>query len=464
MAKSKSFFGLRRGSTKSLTFAVQNGVQITKDRVTDIKNPRSAQQMKQRCFLKTTALGYACMKAIVDHSFEGYSYGSMSMRQFMKLNTPLVMNSAGDSKPSFGYAAYGDSTPNMGKFIISDGKLSPVPSSAVTLKFEENTLLVTYNGGGGSTSELAASLGCNLGDIATLCALCQNTAGDVKFIWLRLILPDENVAISAESVKFESDIRFSVSYGSNLIASITFDEVDNINSQSAALYGVIRSRKSDMTWQRSRTVLNLSVGAVRFLDDYTSALLSYPTGEPYILNGDDTTDNETKPLPTFSVVVANSTTAVISGEGSFSEGTNVTLTASSIPVGQIAKWDGVPDGSGSTITKSGNTISFVMPANDVNISFSLETVELFSIINPTDLDAIGAEVSPYEDITEGEEVTFSRTTSEEMTGYTSTYLANASTDEKWKDIPYELSSGDRLYTWVINMPPFNLKVVLVPEG
>ena len=48
MAKSKSFFGLRRGSTKSLTFQVLDGVQITKDRVSEVKNPRSVSQMKQR--------------------------------------------------------------------------------------------------------------------------------------------------------------------------------------------------------------------------------------------------------------------------------------------------------------------------------------------------------------------------------------------------------------------------------
>lgn len=33
MAKSSTYFGLRRGSTKSLTFSVADGKQITKDRV-----------------------------------------------------------------------------------------------------------------------------------------------------------------------------------------------------------------------------------------------------------------------------------------------------------------------------------------------------------------------------------------------------------------------------------------------
>ena len=62
MAKSKSFFGLRKGSTKTLTFSVLDGQQITKDRVTDVKNPRSKAQMEQRCILKTAALAYSTLK------------------------------------------------------------------------------------------------------------------------------------------------------------------------------------------------------------------------------------------------------------------------------------------------------------------------------------------------------------------------------------------------------------------
>lgn len=463
MAKSKSFFGMRRGSTKSLTFSVVNGIQITKDRVSEVKNPRSVQQMKQRCFLKTAALGYAAMKAIVDHSFQGYTYGSKSMRQFMKLNTPLVMEAAGASRPSFGYAPYGDSTPNMGQFIISEGTLSSVPSNAVTLKFDSNSLAVKYNGGGGSVSELAASLGCNLGDIATICALCQNASGIVKFVWLRLILPTADGAISSDTVKFESDVRFSVAYGAELVATISFDEVDGITAQTAALYGVIRSQKSDSGWLRSKARLNLSVGAVRYLDDYTSALLTYPTGQPFILNGDNVGEQEAAPLPTYNVTVANATTTVIKGEGSYAEGTTVTLTASNVAIGKSAKWEGVPNGAGSTTTKVGNSISFVMPANDVAISYSEEVVTLYTIQNSQALDLIGAEVSPIEDIAEGENVIFARTTGEAMM-YENSYLANANTNEKWKDLPAQLADGDRNYQWTIQMPPFNLKVVVTQNN
>ena len=53
MAKSQTFFGLRKGSTKSLTFSVLNGQQVTKDRVIGGKNPRTESQMIQRVLMNT---------------------------------------------------------------------------------------------------------------------------------------------------------------------------------------------------------------------------------------------------------------------------------------------------------------------------------------------------------------------------------------------------------------------------
>lgn len=86
MAKSSSFFGLRTGSTKSLTFAVLRGQQITKDRVTRVSNPRSEAQMAQRALIPIVAAARTQLKGLVDHSFEGVAYGEASLREFSKLN------------------------------------------------------------------------------------------------------------------------------------------------------------------------------------------------------------------------------------------------------------------------------------------------------------------------------------------------------------------------------------------
>lgn len=379
MAKSKSFFGLRKGSTKTLTFSVLDGQQITKDRVTDVKNPRSKAQMEQRCILKTTSLAYSTLKSIVDHSFEGVTYGAASQRKFMQVNTAIVRDNAADFRSVIGFASYKDSTPNMGQYVISQGSLAPIPANVISLSFAANSLAISYNGGVASTAALANALGVNLGDIITLCALAQNTDKTAIFIWLRMILPSEDIEVNADNVKFESNKRFSVTFESNIVATINFDAVDKITSNSAALYGVIRSQKSDAGYKRSNTTLNLSVGNVIYDAKWSPAVLTYPQGESYILNGGDQgsapSEGGSTPAPSpeepatkYAVTINNNTEAIVSGEGEYAPGANVSIVASSVPEGKVAQFSGVPGKEGAV---QGASVAFVMPSNSVQITVTL---------------------------------------------------------------------------------------------
>lgn len=90
MAKSKSFFGLRRGSTKSHTYQVNNGQQITKDRVSIIRNPRTVAQTIQRMKINNARLFYnalnsASARGVINHSFQGVAYHDPTRRAFMSL-------------------------------------------------------------------------------------------------------------------------------------------------------------------------------------------------------------------------------------------------------------------------------------------------------------------------------------------------------------------------------------------
>lgn len=128
MAKSKSFFGLRTGSTKSLTFQVYRGQQITKDRVTRVSNPRSEAQMKQRALIPIVAASRAALKGLVDHSFEGVAYGEQSLKKFSELNLragALEVES---------YAPNGYSNPGFAKLIVSKGTLGIYPTDAYGLQ------------------------------------------------------------------------------------------------------------------------------------------------------------------------------------------------------------------------------------------------------------------------------------------------------------------------------------------
>ena len=118
MARSKSFFGLRTGSTKSLTFQVYRGQQITKDRVYRVSNPRTEAQMKQRAIMPIVAASRAALKGLVDHSFEGVNYGNDSLKKFSELNLrsgALMVES---------YAPNGYSNPGFASLKVSTGSLS----------------------------------------------------------------------------------------------------------------------------------------------------------------------------------------------------------------------------------------------------------------------------------------------------------------------------------------------------
>ena len=128
MAKSKSFFGLRTGSTKSLTFQVYRGQQITKDRGYRVSNPRTEAQMRQRAIMPIVAASRAALKGLVDHSFEGVNYGNDSLKKFSELNLrsgALMVES---------YAPNGYSNPGFASLKVSTGSLS---DGGVTLYFWE---------------------------------------------------------------------------------------------------------------------------------------------------------------------------------------------------------------------------------------------------------------------------------------------------------------------------------------
>lgn len=118
MAKSKSFFGLRTGSTKSLTFQVYRGQQITKDRVTRISNPRTDSQMVQRALIPIVAASRAALKGLVDHSFEGVAYGDQSLKMFSSLNLK-----AGALKV-MSFSPNGYSNPGFANLIVSRGTIN----------------------------------------------------------------------------------------------------------------------------------------------------------------------------------------------------------------------------------------------------------------------------------------------------------------------------------------------------
>lgn len=288
MAKSNSFFGLRRGSTKSLTFAVNDGMQITKDRVTQVKNPRSKAQMAQRCLLKTISLAYSSMKSILDHSFEGVSYGALSMRHFQSINFNLVKAARFATAKTIGYAKYGDSTPNLGQYVIAQGSLNQPNFQAFTLGVQGNGISIAVSDVT-TVADFATKLGIGLGELITICAQIQSTKNAVAFAWVRFTLP-ANAAANISEIQVESNLNVEATFNNGVSAVVSVADF-GADSAKGALYTAIRSKYSANGWLRSKAVLNLVTGTLTYEDEYKEALHTYPTGGEYPLNGSDASGN-----------------------------------------------------------------------------------------------------------------------------------------------------------------------------
>lgn len=123
MATSKTFFGLRSGSTKSLTFQVVNGKQVTKERVQNVKNPNTRNQIMQRMKLGPALRFYRALEQVLNHSFEGVPYGAKSRQHFLKLamkRTDGPFMKKGNTE--IPYSAYCVATGSLPQFLPNGDK------------------------------------------------------------------------------------------------------------------------------------------------------------------------------------------------------------------------------------------------------------------------------------------------------------------------------------------------------
>lgn len=117
MAKSKGFFAMRRGSAGDLTFSVLNGQQITKQKVSQVTNPKSTGQVVQRMKLAPAQKFYTAFEALLNHSFQNIEYGNKSRQFFMS----EAMKQNGGA-----YIAKGVDILSPGTYLISKGSLGSV--------------------------------------------------------------------------------------------------------------------------------------------------------------------------------------------------------------------------------------------------------------------------------------------------------------------------------------------------
>lgn len=188
MSKGNMLLGQARGSVGDLTFFRRNGEQITRAKVTQVANPRTAAQLIQRMIFATAATAYSRLKSICDHSFEGVQYGSRSQARFMSLNLDRLRanyvissdQAALVNQPlveSMAYAKRGDAAYSGQGLIIARGSLPEVTvqttgQSSIFAGFGSVTLSPTS-----TIAQVLAALNAVPGDQITIVAM-DDVGGD----------------------------------------------------------------------------------------------------------------------------------------------------------------------------------------------------------------------------------------------------------------------------------------------
>ncbi len=349
MAQSKSFFGLRSGSTKNFTFSTLNGKQITKERVETVKNPRSSAQMRQRMLMATIGAAYSYLKSVADHSFEGITYGQKSMAEFMRLNLNKFKADSLNDASGMAFNSYKDKYINPARYILATGSLPEVPYVVNA----QNQIEVDYTATSLTTAaEVYDAMGIKSGDLLTFVWVQGNSSllsGVYSYTPTALnivrLTADKAGAISAphDAFTFESN-------HAGLDINFTFaDGVLHLATTEANFGCVILSRKSDSTWLRSPASM---VGNKAIIEGVSVAnqLATYPIGETLILNGgdmDNTTAAQTLPVPTLklsansvSITTAKGTAAAPTLSGNTANGA-VTYSSSNTAIATVNASTGV---------------------------------------------------------------------------------------------------------------------------
>ena len=288
VAKSLNFHGLRRGSTKSHTYSVVDGKQITKDRVEGGKNPRTPEQMAQRCCMATCGNAYSAMKFICDHSFEDKTAGMQCMNEFNSANLKQLRISKEYDNGFFGFIKYQQSGLVAGSYVISDGSLPDALVDAEIDSVDVANKKVTLNlvpTADGTIAEVAQAMGCRyFDDICTVAVMYPKADGFYGFGAVRFtyksgatVLESFDVAVAGDVVAatptftsntLKVEVRMSSEFATGASATNTY-------------MAAITSRYVNGNWLRSSAQFDVTDATPTFAE----AIATYPVGKERFLNG-----------------------------------------------------------------------------------------------------------------------------------------------------------------------------------
>ena len=288
MAKSKSFFGLRKGSTKSMTFSTLNGQQVTKDRVSEVRNPKTSGQAVQRMKLAPAQKFYEAFADILNHSWQGVEFGNKSRQKFMaealKQNGgPYVVK----GYPSLVPGTYPVASGSLTKVNITEFHASGRCKTSLTVGTESVSTYADY-----VNAVIANNAGFEIGDKLSLIFVLFNSNTNSYSAMKKQLILKETLAADESDDRAELLPLLEVSSDYFLQINISDEPFDTVVGFACAM-AIIHSRGEGASAKRSDTRMTLDDGQyAKFYSDaaYTLALASYqsesgvPVSDDWYLN------------------------------------------------------------------------------------------------------------------------------------------------------------------------------------
>ena len=337
MAIVNSELGSARKSIGNVTYYRVNGKTISRRKVSEVKNPKTAKQMAQRMIFTTAVRSRDALKSIVDHSFENKAYGTASLSYFMKKALQTLRVRAAGNQGAFNTQDVLSMQPNP--LLISQGSLRSltISSGGADISIPVGSIApdndyITIG------KFLSAHPEIKKGDQLTFLSLVANVnveegrtiTGEVYnpmyLLKARLIIPadiaDDEVFFDIENVEFggllnmEGLENFDVNGG---YVGQTTDYNISVSADDAQACAVIVSRPQGDKWLRSTEYLLVNENFDADMYNFTDVLNTWMSGttpieglgdDEYLNQGQESAISTSYSLGSATIALTNSATAI----------------------------------------------------------------------------------------------------------------------------------------------------------
>ena len=293
----------------------RGGKRLARIRQTEVKNPKTDGQIIQRMILSTASKAYGRMKSIVDHSWQGVSYGGISQSYFLKKAMERIRKFVADSMAKFPSSitdplqwvglARPDRLAEAGYGLqISEGTIPSVPATYAEVGEgdEKDTVLDHFGNliagvaddNPATTRNVLDAIGAKAGDQITAVAILANGLFVKSRYVIKADATDEQLNSGwpldedAEGGAFDPTETI-VSNDVMIVPDKNKLKVKS-NTSDVKAASIIISRKDGNTWQRSTQYL-MPVGDVSVVDSiiklWQLGTTEIATENPYYLNNAD---------------------------------------------------------------------------------------------------------------------------------------------------------------------------------